>query len=342
MAANATLKQVARRAGVAWSTASYALNGGPKPVSQETRERVLAAAQELGYSSNLLARGLVTGRGTMLGVLVPEVGSHITAQQLAGVEEAAQQRGYTIMLSAYRSQIDRALLAQRAMAARRMDGIVCLFETAGSLSGRLNGIVTGLAATGLPFVTTYHDPVEGVEADCFLVDQEQGGYLATRHLLEQGRRAVAFVGPPRLNSGRARLAGYRRAHAEFGVTPREELVVTTRAFTAECGEAAGREFLSRPVRADAVFATNDSLAAGVLRSLRGAGLSVPGDVALVGFDDGPVLCDALDPPLTSVHCPLEQIGRSGVERLIERLENPGDWRPQIRTLACTLTLRESA
>lgn len=340
--ATATLKQVARRAGVAWSTASYALNGGPKPVSPETRERVLNAARELGYSSNLLARGLVTGRGTMLGVLVPEVRSHITAQQLAAVEETAQQSGYTIMLSVYGSEIDRALSAQRTMAARRMDGIVCLFEAAGSVSGRLDGILTGLAAMDLPFVTTYHDPVQGVEADHFLVDQEQGGYLATRHLLEQGRRAVAFVGPPRLNAGRGRLAGYRRAHAERGITPCDELILMTTAFTATIGEAAGRELLGRPARFDAVFATSDSLAAGVLRSLRGAGLGVPDDVALIGFDDGPVLCEALDPPLSSVHCPLEEIGRGSVERLVARLENAEDWQPEIQTFACTLTRRQSA
>lgn len=339
---NATLKQVARRAGVAWSTASYALNGGPKPVSEETRERVLEAARELGYSFNLVARGLVMGQGTMLGVLVPEVRSHITAYQLSGVEEAAQQLGYTIMLSVYKSEIDRALLAQRSMAARRMDGIVCLFETAGSINGKLDGILTGLAGMNVPFVSTYHSPIEGIEADCFLVDHEQGGYLATRHLLEQGRRMVAFIGPAVLNSARDRLAGYRRAHAEFGLSPRDELLVTTLDFTAKNGEAAGRELLSRPTRPDAIFATNDQLAAGLLRSLRGAGLSVPQDMALIGFDNNPMLCDALDPLLTSVHCPLEEMGRASVHRLIERLGNPNDWRPKTQTFACTLARRQSA
>lgn len=342
MSANTTLKQVANRAGVAWSTASYAINGGPKPVSDETRERVLEAARELGYSSNLLARGLVTGRGTMIGVMVPEVRSHITSYQLAGVEEAAQQLGYTIMLSVYRSEIDRALLAQRNMAARRMEGIICLFETAGSRNGKLDGILTGLAEMDLPFISTYHDPVAGVETDSFLADQEQGGYLATRHLLEQGRQAVAFVGPLHLNSGHSRLLGYRRAHAELDLVPREELITTPSAFTAQSGDVAGAELLSRSPRPDAVFAASDSLAAGVLRSLRSGGLHVPDDVVLVGFDDNPTLCDALDPPLTSVHCPLEEMGRASVHRLIERLNAPNDWRPQIRTLPCTLTRRHSA
>lgn len=342
MSANTTLKQVATRAGVAWSTASYALNGGPKPVSDETRARVLEAARELGYSSNLLARGLVTGRGTMIGVMVPEVRSYMTSFQLAGVDEAAQQLGYTIMLSVYRSEIDRALLAQRSMAARRMEGIICLFETAGSRNGKLDGILTGLAEMDLPFVSTYHDPVADVQTDYFVVDQEQGGYVATRHLLEQGRRAVAFLGPPHLNSYQGRLAGYRRAHAELGLAPHPDLIVDTAAFTAREGEMAGMELLKRSPRLDAVFAPSDNLAAGMLRALRVGGLSVPGDVAIVGFDDGPQLCDALDPPLTSVHCPLEEMGRASVHRLIERLNAPDDWRPQIQTLPCTLTRRQSA
>ncbi|MBW3635072.1 MAG: LacI family transcriptional regulator [Armatimonadetes bacterium] len=342
MSANTTLKQVATRAGVAWSTASYAINGGPKPVSDETRERVLQAARELGYSSNLLARGLVTGRGTMIGVLVPEMHSHLTSYQLSGVEEAAQQLGYIIMLSVYRSEIDSALLAQRNMAARRMEGIVCLFDTAGSLNGRLDGILTGLAEMDLPFVSTCHDPIAGVETDCFLVDHEQGGYLATCHLLEMGRRAIAFAGPPHLNAGRDRLAGYHRAHDEFGLRPHEELIMAPSACIAHLGEEVGEELFSRSLRPDAVFAASDNLAAGMLRSLRRRGMSVPDDVALVGFDDNPPLCDALDPPLTSVHCPLEEIGRASVHRLIERLNDPQNWCPQIRTLPCTLTGRQSA
>lgn len=341
MATNATLKQVANRAGVAWSTASYALNGGPKPVSDETRVRVLDAARELGYSSNLLARELVMGRGTALGVLVPETRSHITSHQLAGVEEAAQQRGYTVMLSVYKSEIDRALLAQRNMAARRIDGIICLFETAGSLNGKLDGILTALSDMDTPFVSTYHDPVAGVEADCFLIDQEQGGYIATRHLLEQGHRAVAFVGPLHLNSARDRLRGYRRAHAEFDIESHDELIVRTQDFLIKSGEAAAEEILSLATLPDAVFTTNDRLAAALMRSLRHRGVSVPDDIAVVGFDDHPDLCEALDPPLTSVHCPLEELGRASVQRLIDRLNNPDDWRPQTQTFSCTLARRLS-
>lgn len=341
MATNATLKQVANRAGVAFSTASYALNGGPKPVAVKTRERVLAAAKELGYSSNLMARSLKTGRGMSLGVMMPEVRSHLTSYQLAGVEEEAHALGYTIMLWVYRSEIDRALLAQREMVARRMDGIVCLFETAGSKRGKLDAVLTGLLELGLPFVSTYHDPIEAVKADYLLVDHEQGGYEATRHLLQSGRRDVAFVGPMHLHSALQRLAGFRRAHAEIGLTPREDLIVGTASFMVQEGEKAGIELLRRSPRPDAVFAPNDYMAAALIRTLRANGLSVPDDMAVIGYDDG-LLCDALDPPLSSVRCPLEEMGRAAVQRLVSRLDDKDDWSPRVQTLPCELVLRKSA
>lgn len=340
MATNATLKQVARRAGVAFSTASYALNGGPKPVAQATRERVLAAAKELGYSSNLTARGLKTGRGMSLGVMMPEVRSHLTSYQLAGVEEAAHALGYTIMLWVYRSEIDRALLVQREIVARRMDGIVCLFETAGNTRGKFNAVLTGLRELGLPFVSTYHDPIEGVPGDYLLVDHEQGGYDATRHLLAGGRRAVAFVGPMHLYSALKRLDGFRRAHAEIGLAPREDLIVGTSSFLAQEGERAGEQLLARSPRPDAVFAPNDYMAATLMRTLRQSGLRVPEDVAVIGYDDG-LLCEALDPPLSSVRCPLEEMGRAAVNCLVARLDKPDNWLPQVQTLPCELVLRQS-
>ena len=342
MAANVTLKDVAKRAGVAWSTASYALNDGPKPVSDDVRTRVLSAAKELGYSSNLMARQLATGRATMLGVMVPQVQTHLTSYQLAGVEEAAHQLGYSLMLSVYRSEIDRALLVQRNMLAHRLDGIICLFETAGSSRNNLDSILHGLAEVNLPFVVTYYDPIENVDADHVLIDHEQGGYLAARYLLEQGRRDVAMVAPMALYSARDRLAGFRRAHREMGVAVREDLMISTGRYLLEEGEEAARKLLAIAPRADAVFSPNDNMAAGVMRELRRAGVQVPDDVAIVGFDDGEWLCDALDPPLTSVHPPILEMGSASVRRLIERLNAPDNWKPHIERLECTLTRRVSA
>ena len=342
MAANVTLKDVAKRAGVAWSTASYALNDGPKPVSEDVRSRVLLAAKELGYSSNLMARQLATGRATMLGVMVPQVQTHLTSYQLSGVEETAQQLGYNIMLSVYRSEIDRALLVQRNMLAHRLDGIICLFETAGSSRNNLDSILHGLREVSLPFVVTYYDPIEGVDADHVLIDHEQGGYLATRYLLEQGRRNIAMVAPMLLYSARDRVAGFRRAHREMGVAVREDLMINTERYLLEEGEAAALKLLEIAPRADAVFSPNDNMAAGVMRSLRRAGVRVPEDIAIIGFDDGEWLCDALDPPLTSVHPPIIEMGSASVRRLVERLDSPDNWTPHTERLACTLTLRASA
>lgn len=342
MSANVTLKQVAERAGVAWSTASYALNNGPKPVSPAVRERVLSAAKELGYSANLMARDLAAGRGTLLGVMMPEVRSHLTTHQLSGIEEAAQELGYNIMMSVYRSEIDRALLAQNNLMARRMDGIVCVFETAGSTTGELDEVLKSLVEAGVPFVSTYYNPVAGIATDYMLIDHEQGGYIGTRYLLEQGRRAIAIAAPAKVYSAQQRLAGYQRAHAEFGLALREELIIPIERYVLAEGEKVGRMVAQGQPRADAVFAPNDYMAAGVMRYVQRGGLRVPDDVAVLGFDDGAMLCDALEPPLTSIHSPIEEMGRASVRRLIERLKNPKDWTPQVKKFDCSLTRRQSA
>ncbi|MES2459379.1 MAG: LacI family DNA-binding transcriptional regulator [Armatimonadota bacterium] len=339
----ATLKDVARAAGVAWSTASYALNGGPKPVSEAARRRVLDAAQSLGYSSNLLARGLVTGRMRTIGVLAPDFHSTNATEQIAGVEAEAQLHDYRVVLATHLSEPVRAEIMQRDMSARRMDGIISISATADVKPG----VADVLPILGLPYIRTYHAPLDGLPGDYAAVNQEQGGYIATKHLLDQGRRRIVYVGPlNRRDAARKRLEGFRRAHAEAGRVLSEDQIVATETFYTSAGLEAGREILGRhPAQAvgcDAVLAASDTLAAGILRAAHETGLQVPGDLAVLGFDDITDLCDGLYPSLTSVHVPLSEIGRWSVRRLIERLDHPKDWEPTTRYFDCRITLRESA
>jgi LacI family transcriptional regulator len=336
----ATLKDVARAAGVAWSTASYALNGGPKPVSDDARRRVMEAARTLGYSSNLLARSLVTGRMRTIGVLAPDLHSTNATEQVAGIEAQAQEFDYRVILATHLSEPLRSEIAQRDMSARQMDGLILVSATADIKRGAADT----LPGLGLPYVFTYHEPLEALEGDYGVVHQEQGGYLATKYLLDRGRRKVAFVGPRTLrNAARRRYEGYCRAHDEAGLTIFPACIATTQTFHTGEGRAVGQQFFAVDgPRPDAVLAGSDNLAAGILRSAHETGLRIPDDVAVIGFDDIHALCEGLYPTLTSVHVPLKEIGRWSVRRLIERLDHPKDWEPRTIDFDCTLTLRESA
>jgi LacI family transcriptional regulator len=345
-----TLKDVARRAEVAWSTASYALNNGPKPVSAEVRERVLKAAQELGYQSNLLARGLVTGRAHAVGVMVRELRSHNSAPMIAGAEAAARERSYQVLLATHEHEPDHALATLRGLSARRVDGIVSLASTADLHPA----VVSSLTGTGLPFALGFHAPqVAGGEGsagseneahDRIEADHEGGGHLATSHLIERGRKRIAYLGgSPHKNATRWRQSGYERALREAGLEPDALLIGYGEFYSAPSGYAAARSWLQRPREQwpDAIFAAADLLAMGVLNACREFDARVPEDIALIGFDNRD-WCNGLVPPLSSVEMPLEELGYECMHRLIDRLERPDSWRPQHRVLPCTLVVRDSS
>ncbi len=332
-----TIKDVARASGASVTAVSYVLNNS-RTVGVQTRERVLAAAQELGYRPNPLARGLITGRTQAFGTLVRDLQSYITTRIIAGVEKAAREQGYKMLLAPHNQDPSQAVSALHDLTARRMDGII-------SISGNSDEhpeIIAALPAAGLPYVLAFYRPSETARADSVVVDNRQGGYVATRHLLDLGRRRIAFVGGPAANNAsRERLKGYRQAHAEMDLTPDEALIVSQH-FMVEGGMRAAEQLLRDGVTPpDAVFACNDHIAAGFIRGCREKGLRVPDDVAVVGFDDHD-MCPALDPPLTSMRMPLPQVGQLCVERLIYRLEQGAAWEPETITLPCSLVIRQSA
>lgn len=340
----ATIKDVARRSGVSTTTVSFVLNGTGS-VGAEARARVLKAAQDLGYSPNPLARAMITRRTQTLGVLVNNINSFNSSQMVTGIEETARHLHYEILLALHRDEPDTALGAVRDLTARRVDAIISVYAKA----DQHPDVAAALPATGVPFVVAFYrwnDPSTGTgdageTIDNIVTDQEQGGYLATSHLLARGARRLAFAGGPESrNATRQRLRGMQRALAERGI----ELPATRIFFDdfyVEAGLRMGPKLLEADPTIDAVFAADDNIAAGLLRVFRAAGKRVPEDIAVVGFNDGH-LCEAVDPPLTSVRMPLQEIGVSCVERVIARLTDKENWKPRTVVLPCTLTVRESA
>jgi DNA-binding LacI/PurR family transcriptional regulator len=313
--ARPTLEQVAALAGVGRGTVSRVINGSPR-VSDRTRAAVEAAVAELGYVPNGAARALAAGNSDAVALVVPETETRLFAEPyfsgiLRGVSAELADSEMQLLLTLIRDQHERDRFARYA-AARRVDGVLLVSVHADDPLPdvlRQEGMPTVLggrrsAAESVPYVDS---------------DNAGGARTAAEHLIRRGRRAIGTItGPLDMYAARCRLEGHREALRAAGRTD-DELLVAHGDFTEEGGRRAMRELLDAAPDVDAVFCASDVMAAGARRALREAGRTVPGDVALVGFDDSAV-ARHMDPPLTSVRQPIEEMGRAMAHTLLTLME----------------------
>jgi DNA-binding LacI/PurR family transcriptional regulator len=306
----ATIRDVATHAGVSHQTVSRVINGSPN-VATETRERVLATITELGYVPSPMARGLISNRTHSIGIVAEDISDQTFARWVAGAERAARARGFYLMIGSVEPEDDeRGYL--RLMLERRVEGLL-LARPHAALD---TGDIERLSNAGVPIVSIGSSRVPGIVVD---VDNRQGGYDATRHLLEQGHRAIAtVVGPAEWPSSDARHEGYREALAEAGVAYDPALVEQAGDWGLESGRAAAARLCAKRAKFTALFAHSDLIALGAIRELRLAGQAVPRDVSVVGYDDLPV-APYMDPPLTTVHQPMEELGALAATLLLDQL-----------------------
>lgn len=331
-----TLEEVAAAAGVSRATASRVFNGNSR-VSAATRRAVERAAERLGYAPNQAARSLVTGRTDSVALVIPEPAFRLSSDPFFRV----LVRGIGDVLAQHDLQLVQ-LLPQSASEEERVGRYLARGHVDGALLASLRGpniLLDKLLARGVPLVVggrphsekgvTYVSP-----------DNVEGARLAATHLAANGRRRIATItGPLDRTSGMDRLAGYRLALEAAGL-PCERRLEEEADYTSDDGEAAMRRLLARSPDLDAVFCASDLIAVGALRTLAAAGRSVPGDVAVVGFDDSPV-ATTTTPPLTSVHQPVEEMGREMARLLLAAIADPGAVGRRI-ILATELAVRESS
>jgi LacI family transcriptional regulator len=327
-----TLEDIARQAGVSPSTVSRVLNGS-KRVAGDKRALVLAAIEEHQYRPNALARGLVRGRTMLVGVLAQDIGSPFFAKMVSGIERGLAPTTYRPLLTTTHwqteDQEDEARSLQLLLE-RRVDGLIVL-------GSHIPDHELHAAAAHIPLVVVARR-VQGLESQCLYIDNEGGGYRATRYLIGLGHRRIAHVsGTPGHPDAIDRLAGYRRALAETGLPIDERLIVEGR-FTEETGLAALEELLARGERFTAIFTANDQLAYGVMLGLFNHGYRIPADISLVGFDDQFLSAYTL-PPLTTVHHPTLELGQAAAESLVRRLDGK---EPMLPHFAAELIIRKSA
>ena len=329
----ATIKDVARLAGVSTTTVSHVINE-TRFVSDELRARVLAAMEELNYRPNVLARGLRLGETRTIGLIVPDNSNPFFAEVARIVEDVGFANGYSVILCNSDGSLEKEAAYIGVLIAKHVDGVI--FIAAGSKVEH----VSELAGAGIPVVLADRD-IAHTLADVVLVDNEQGGYDATRYLLGQGHRRIACIaGPSDVTPSADRVRGYRRALEDARVLVREEWIVPGD-FRFEGGEAAVDRLLGMGQTPTAIFACNDMMAIGALRAIRASGRQVPDDVSIIGFDDIP-LASAVMPALTTVAQPITELATLATQYLIAQMQDDGDTRSRQRVvLEARLVVRAS-
>jgi DNA-binding LacI/PurR family transcriptional regulator len=324
-----SLKDVALRAGVSVKTVSNVVNDYPH-VTPRTRERVQRAIDELGYRPNLTARHLRKGRTGLITLAIPELGNPYFAEVAGAVIDAASRHDLTVLLDHTAGLREKEVLVSQGFRSHVIDGLI--------LSPiRLEREDLLARTDGPPMVLLGEREYDG-PFDHIMIDNVGAARVAVRHLLDLGRRRIAFLGA-RKESDRQpahlRLRGWREAVAGAGLTPDESMVVATEGYDRADGAAAMASLLDRDKRPDAVFAYNDLMALGAMRTLVERGLRVPEDIAVVGFDDieegsyGAVSLSTVSPDKAAiaslaVECLVERIAaRDGAEPLAPRRILPG-------------------
>ncbi|MCC2979000.1 LacI family DNA-binding transcriptional regulator [Sphingomonas sp. IC4-52] len=302
----ATIRDVARRAAVSVASVSRALNGASN-VHPDTRARVLAAADELGYVPHAGARSLSLARTHAIGVVLPDLHGEFFSEMIRGLDREASVRGYHLLLSNIQPDRDHAVQALRAMRGR-VDGLVIMAPHVDPPA------LAPMLPASLPTVMINTHAAPG--ASMLRVDNGAGAEAMIHHLAQIGRRRIVHIAGPASNSdAQQRLQGCKAA-----LPSHVDLRVVEGDFTEVSGAEAIKRLLTSNADFDAVFAANDMMALGALQALRSAGRRVPKDVAVAGFDDVPL---ARYLSLTTIRVHMADIGARAAARLIERLGTPG-------------------
>ncbi len=327
-----TIKDIARKAGVSIATVSYVINKS-RTVSPDLAERVKAAIDEIGYYPDTNARSLKSKRTCTIGLIVPDNANPFFAEIAKGVEDAGFEAGFNVILCNSNAMMERELAYINLLVSKRVDGVI-FAPTTLSIQP-----VKRIVDLGIPVVVFYRE-AHGLDIDSIRIDNLDGSYRATRHLIELGHREIACIRPLSMEtpSGR-RVEGYQRAMEEAGLSW-SAVLMPQGDNRISGGEEATHKLLENGKPFSAIFSTNDAMAIGAMRALHDAGLRIPDDVSVVGFDDI-TLARYSEPPLTTIAQPKQEAGTLAVQRILERIERIHTSGPREFILETTLIKRRS-
>lgn len=328
-----TIVDIARQLSISKSTVSRALTGHAS-VNAETRQRVLDLAETLNYQRNQLAISLLTSRTRTIGIMVPEFISFFFPRVIIGAQAELAKAGYNVVICHANESYDTETANARALLASRVDGLIVSHtkETRNFDHFRQFG------RQGVP-VVFFNRVCEDMDVSKVIVDDYSGAFAAVEHLIQTGCRRIAHLaGPATLPNSRNRLAGYRDALDKHGLPAESELIISYD-LTLEKANIYVNHLLSLARPPDALFAMNDPTAIEAIRVIKSRGLHIPHDMAVVGFSNDPMAA-LIEPGLTTVSQPVDEIGRQAALLLLHHLANP-DATPETVMLPATLVVRQS-
>ena len=334
--AQTTMKRIAGELGVSVTTISKVLNNHGD-ISEATRDRVMAKVEELGYQRNAVARSLTLRRTHTIGIVIPDLMHSFFVEIIAGIEPVASVRGFGVLLCSSGEDPAKERSELEMLRSRQVDGIV--LASASAHGSENDDLLTHLTDGGTGLVMIDRDDHPRVECHRVLTDDERVGLLATTHLLEHGRKAVAHIGGPAIVHAKRRERGWREALKARNIAVAPDWFVQA-GFMESDGYRAMKRLLTVRPRIDAVFAANDPAAIGAMKAIWEAGLRVPEDIAIVGVGDI-ALGDMLRVPLTTVSWSRRDQGLNAAELLLNGLEGDEADLPRRVIIPPRLVVRES-
>ncbi len=306
----ANIRKISELAGVSVATVSRVLNN-PSTVSEETRNRVIQVIEEMNYVPNSIARSLTTNRTSTIGLIIPNILNPLYPSIAKGVEDVFYKKGYNILLSNTEYDAKREKACIEMLLSKKVDGLIICSS---ALKNTEFNIIT---KQKVPFVLL-GDYVEDSDINVVYTDYLLGAYMATTHLIKAGYKTIAHIsGPMNRRVSIEKLEGYKKALCESGYKYDDEYVITGNN-QIDGGHLALKKILKKKGKPDAIFVANDLMALGAIEAIKVAGYTVPGDIAVVGFDDIDV-ASLVEPKLTTITHPVYRMGLTAARLLLDNV-----------------------
>lgn len=331
----ATIRDIALKLNISISTVSRALRDQPE-INIRTKTAVLEMAKKLNYEPNVVAQNLRTNKTNTIGVVVPDLVTHFFSSNISGIQEAASKLGYNVMICQSNESYENEVKNINILAASRVDGLLVSLSQETNTYDHLQKIYD----KDIPLVL-FDRVWDDLNVSKVIVDDEEGAFQATEHLIFQGRKNIAFIsGPKELSISRNRLQGYLRALRAHNMQPREDLICYSNLQKESIVEQT-QYLLNLESPPDAIFTINDLAAINAMIYIKSTGRKIPEDIALVGFSNAPVSA-LVEPSITTVDQPAHEMGKIAARHLLDQIKNPDTFEPKSIILKTKLIIRNSS
>ena len=332
-----TITDIANQLGVSPATVSRSLNDHPA-ISAKTKKAVVRLARKLNYQPNQLALNLLQKKTNTIGVIVPEITSHFFSSIINGIQDLVNPLGVNMIIGQSNESYKEEKRIIQTFMSISVDGFLISPSSKTKKFDHLNALVDN----NVPLVIFDRD-CEGVNVDKVFVDEYSGAFQAVEYLIQSGCRRIAHIsGPPTLSTSRHRLKAYKDALNKNGIEENEEYIIPTRGFTPKHGINPTKQLLALEKRPDAIFAVNDGVAIGAMFVIKEAGIKIPDDISVIGFDDDPHSC-YFKPSLSTIWQPTYELGMLSARLLMKRINSKtNDASLRVETLFPELIVRGSS